>query len=285
MDSNSSTKASLAWVASVLEKNAVSIAKPEDFEVLMNYDIALILDDSGSMRSRAGDSGLLFGQSTTRWDELQQTAQQVIDVATAFTPEGIDVRFLNQGKVAAVQSGDDPRLAAKFAVRPSGSTPLTETVQAVLQEHRGKKPLLVVVCTDGLPNGGVAPLARVIEDSIWRSRGSIRFQLMACTDNDDDIAWMNTLDYKYSEVDTTDDYHTERREVLRRGVYRRFERGDWIAKALLGAVSKKFDCADDMSVDSSDREGSGTSSLALGGEKFGGLLGFLQAALASCGRM
>merc|ERR1712190_284812 len=88
-------------------------------------------------------------------------------------------------------------------------------------------------------------LAGVIEDSIKRSAGRIRYQLMACTDDDSAVAWMDKLDVKYAEVDATDDYHTERAQVLRAGIFKTFERGDWIAKALLGAVSKKFDCSDD----------------------------------------
>jgi len=253
---------SVRWIQNVLDKHGVSIAKAADFTALLKYDMALILDDSGSMRAPASGAsawGQFFGGGTTsgtRWDELLTTSQQIIDVAATFNSAGINVYFLNSGKVPAVQCGDDPRLASRFADGPRGSTPLTETLRMALSEHRGQKPLLVIICTDGVPNGGVGPLERLIENSIASSKGAMRFQLMACTDDDDAVSWMNQLDYKYTEVDTTDDYHTEHAEVMRRGIYKSFERGDWIAKALLGAVSKKFDCADDESTTaSSDHRG------------------------------
>lgn len=249
----------LLWIQAVLDKHEVSIATARDFAALCKYEIALILDDSGSMAS-SSSSGLTwdnvvnldFGAASgTRWDELRVTAQQVIDIAAAFSPDGVNVHFLNTGKIPAVRCGDDARLESRFALHPRGGTPLTETLHTVLTEHSGRKPLLVVICTDGLPNGGVGKMTHLIEDSIRESSGHIRYALLACTDDDSAVSWMNQLDYRYTEVDTTDDYQTERAEVMRRGIYDSFKRGDWLAKALLGPISKKFDCADEFSPASS----------------------------------
>jgi len=248
----------LLWVQAVLDKHEVSIAAAKDFAALSKYEISLILDDSGSMAAPASgglscdnvmnlECGAVNG---TRWDELRKTAGQVIDIATAFCPDGINVHFLNSGKIPAVRRGDDARLEARFALRPVGRTPLTQTLHTVLREHRGhQKPLLVIICTDGRPDGGVDKMSQLLEDSIRDSSGHIRYQLMACTDDDREISWMNQLDYRYTEVDCTADYHTERAEVMRRGIYNSFKRGDWFAKAVLGPISKKFDCADEFDPD------------------------------------
>jgi hypothetical protein len=235
----------LAWLQSVLQKEGVSIAKAQEFAVLTNYDIVLILDDSSSMNTRSG--------KTTRWGELQGAASQLADIACCFDSDGIDVYFLNQGKIPNITSGSDARLARAYERGPSGSTPLTETLQKALADHSGQKPLLVMILSDGEPNGGVKRLAGVIEDSIKRSSGRIRYQLMACTDNDNAVAWMDELDVKYAEVDATDDYETERAQVLKAGIFSKFERGDWVAKACLGAVSKKWNCLDDSAHASYDR--------------------------------
>merc|ERR1719229_1917542 len=69
----------------------------------------------------------------------------------------------------------------------------------------------------------------------------IRVQIMVCTAEDDEIEWLNGLDRELKEVDVTDDYIAERREVLRAGLAPKFTRGDWCMKAMLGPISHKFD--------------------------------------------
>merc|ERR1712083_545817 len=49
---------------------------------------------------------------------------------------------------------------------------------------------------------------------------------------------------EFGEVDCTDDYESEKKEVLAVGLAKQFERSDWLMKALLGPVSKKFDAWD-----------------------------------------
>lgn len=247
----------IAWLDSALQRNGVSIAKAQEFVVLKNYDIVLVLDDSGSMGHRSGN--------TTRWGELRDTVSQLIDIACCFDSDGIDVYFLNKGKIPNMKSGSDSRLARAFQQGPSGSTPLTETVQKALTDHSGQKPLLVMILSDGQPNGGVNKLTSVIENSIRRSAGRIRYQLMACTDDDNAVAWMDELDVKYAEVDATDDYDTERAQVLKAGIFSKFGRGDWVAKACLGAVSKKWNCLDDRAHAFYD-DGSSTSTAASSGD-------------------
>merc|ERR550525_7904 len=101
-----------------------------------------------------------------------------------------------------------------------------------------------MIATDGKPNGGVDKVAREIRSSIANSHGRIRYQLLPCSDQEQDIAWMNDLDEEFGEVDCTDDYESEKREVLAVGLAQRFERSDWLMKALLGPISKKFDAWD-----------------------------------------
>eukprot|EP00928_Gymnodinium_smaydae_P081069 TRINITY_DN64644_c0_g1_i1.p1 TRINITY_DN64644_c0_g1~~TRINITY_DN64644_c0_g1_i1.p1 ORF type:complete len:267 (-),score=31.74 TRINITY_DN64644_c0_g1_i1:244-1044(-) len=229
--------ATILLLERILKRNGVSIASPQDFMPLKEYDIVLLLDDSGSMNARSG--------KTTRWNELLETASHIIEIACCFDADGIDAYFLNGGMISNIASSKDRRLVSKFKRRASGGTPLTETLKTALRNHAGGKPLLVMILSDGEPNGGVPPLKRVIEDSIRTSKGCIRYQLMACTSDDRAVAWMDELDVAHTEVDATDDYHTERSQVLKSGIFGSFERGDWIAKAMLGAISKKWNCMDD----------------------------------------
>jgi hypothetical protein len=46
-------------------------------------------------------------------------------------------------------------------------------------------------------------------------------------------------------VDVTDDYDTERKQVLRAGRIHKFSRDDYVLKALVGAASPKIDSQDE----------------------------------------
>eukprot|EP01065_Artemidia_motanka_P015751 TRINITY_DN1947_c0_g1_i4.p1 TRINITY_DN1947_c0_g1~~TRINITY_DN1947_c0_g1_i4.p1 ORF type:complete len:208 (+),score=100.44 TRINITY_DN1947_c0_g1_i4:415-1038(+) len=185
------------------------------------------------------------GQPTpTRWDELKNTLHCMIDIATCFDQNGIDLYFLNRGSVDSVTSVSDARLADIFSRKPSGSTPLTRALQSAVCHSSGEKPLLVVIATDGEPDGGAASFCDVV-GRLLKEHPKLKIQIMACTDDDDSIGWMNTLDKKFRAVDVTDDFYSEKREVLRAGKVRAFERPDWVIKALLGPVSKKFDSSDE----------------------------------------
>merc|ERR1711879_353872 len=70
---------------------------------------------------------------------------------------------------------------------------------------------------------------------------TFKVQIMACTGNDDEVAYLDDLDRELHEVDCTDDYYTEKAQVIRAGLTDKFSRGDWCMKAMLGPVSRKFD--------------------------------------------
>lgn len=106
--------------------------------------------------------------------------------------------------------------------------------------------MLLFIMTDGEPNGGTGPFCKEIERIIGKGAGGkVKVQIMACTDDDEAVGWMNDLDGKFTEVDVTDDYYSERAEVSKAGRVQKFTRGDWVIKAMLGPVSAKFDAWDE----------------------------------------
>jgi len=74
---------------------------------------------------------------------------------------------------------------------------------------------------------------------------NVRFQIMACTDSEREIAWLNQFDQDFDAVDVTDDFESEKQEILSKGHFNTFSRADWIMKALLGAVDSRFDSLDE----------------------------------------
>jgi len=232
----------------LLNRFNISICESEDLLALISYDIVLVVDDSGSMRRPSSSQHGSGGQ--TRWEELKETMQALVEVACCLDADGVDVHFLNMGTLRNVTSVKDPSLQAAFARGPQGGTPLTETVLRAAGELSGNKPVIMVILTDGEPNGGPFWFKQAVQWAI--AEKNVRFQIMACTDNQREIAWLNRFDHAFDEVDVTDDYNSERQEVLAAGRFQTFSRGDWIMKALLGPIDSRFDWADERRKGSKD---------------------------------
>ncbi|CAF5040089.1 unnamed protein product, partial [Rotaria magnacalcarata] len=81
---------------------------------LEGYEIVFIVDDSGSMNSPVGNASGPYDRNPTRWDELRQTVSIVVDIATVFDPNGIDIFFLNRQPLRNVKNAE--QLAPAFAV-------------------------------------------------------------------------------------------------------------------------------------------------------------------------
>eukprot|EP01061_Rhynchopus_euleeides_P047865 TRINITY_DN988_c0_g1_i5.p2 TRINITY_DN988_c0_g1~~TRINITY_DN988_c0_g1_i5.p2 ORF type:complete len:309 (+),score=125.37 TRINITY_DN988_c0_g1_i5:38-928(+) len=240
-------QANMQKLGEVLSRHNITIADANDLVLLQGYEIVIIADDSGSMSlSSVPQNQRRLGQrEPSRWEELGGTLQMVVELATCFDKDGLDIFFLNRPSLHGIKSRDDPSLVAALAQPPAGGTPLTETLQNVIQKFSAsaEKPVLVVIATDGVPNGGPHPLKNAIRSAVNRqsTATTFKFQILACTDDDSQVGWLNEFDAEFQAVDVTDDYHSEKQEVMRTGKCPTFNRGDWIIKALLGPISTKFD--------------------------------------------
>jgi len=154
------------------------------------------------------------------------------------------VHFLNRQPVLQVKAAADPRLVHSFLPVPQGGTPLTETIRRVASSMKGEHPTLLFIFTDGEPNGGRTPLRNALRNLVKES--NVRVQIMACTADESVMDWLGEIDCEFNEVDVTDDFHSERQEVLRAGLAPRFTRGDWCMKAMLGPVCLKYDLWDEQ---------------------------------------
>jgi len=225
----------------VLNRFEITLAQAAELHILSEYEIVVIADDSGSMMMTDP------GARMSRWEELKETLKLVVEIGGCFDESGLDIYFLNRPKVTGVTNPQHPGLQSALLNPPRGSTPLTEKLQEVVEENEGSKPVLLMIMTDGVPNGGPEQFCNAIHRLVKRqsTRTTFRVQIMACTDDDDAVGWINRLDEQFTEVDATDDYYTEKKEILQRGRLKVFTRGDWCMKAMLGAVSSKFDQMDE----------------------------------------
>jgi hypothetical protein len=70
--------------------------------------------------------------------------------------------------------------------------------------------------------------------------------VLACTDDDDAIRYLNKLDRNVEKFDVVDDYRSEKKEIQsKRGRDFKFSFGDYVVKALLGSIDASFDGLDE----------------------------------------
>lgn len=252
-DNLMATNSQLPLLETVLNRYEISIATAQEMVALEDYEIVLIVDDSGSMtRPCIPPAQRQLGKpSKTRWEELKETVNLIIEIGCCFDHSGLDIFFLNRGDIEGVRSSADPRLVAAFSSNPRGSTPLTETLGRVAAKSGGERPVLLFVLTDGVPDGGVPRFLTAVRRLVRKESTphTFRLQIMACTDDEDAVGWLDTIDAEFAEVDVTDDYYSEMIQVLKQARrINKFTRGDWAVKAMLGPIVSKFDRYDETGV-------------------------------------
>ncbi|CAF3748785.1 unnamed protein product [Rotaria sp. Silwood1] len=226
-------------------KYEISDALLQRLNILQQFEIVVLCDDSGSMNTPVD------GTTGTRWDELRAIVQIIIDIGTIFDSNGVDVHFLNRPPMLNVT---DPRqVVESFNKRPNGYTPLTSALRGIFQSAasklRGNKRLLVFVATDGEPtdNHGYVDI-QSLENLMQHERQSntMYVTFLACTDDPASVRYLNQWDRTMINVDVVDDYKSEREEVRRtKGFNYSFSFGDYVVKALMGAVDPGVDSLDE----------------------------------------
>jgi len=191
------------------------------------------------------------GTNGTRWDELRSIVQIVMEIGTVFDTNGVDVHFLNRPPMRNVT--DARQVVESFIQRPGGLTPLTAALRQIFQSAASRpnsdKRLLVFVATDGAPtdpNGNVD--VRSLENLMQNERRAqtTYVTFLACTDDEASVAYLSQWDRTMQNVDVVDDYKTEREEIRRvKGYNFPFSFGDYVVKALLGAVDPQIDSLDE----------------------------------------
>jgi len=127
---------------------------------------------------------------------------------------------------------------------PSGGTPLIRSLNTVISEKAATsraidRQLLIVVITDGVPSDGTH------EDvsAVLRSKpANVHVSFAECTDQPEDMEWLDELDASIANFDNTDDYREDLAKVRRaRGPNFKYDFNDYVIKILLATwVSDYF---------------------------------------------
>jgi uncharacterized protein YegL len=236
----------------IVRKYEINQEFARKMELVRGFETVFIFDDSGSMNTELDDSPLNKPNSlmkAKRWDELQAFASTSVDILTIFDTNGCDIHFLNRPPMRNVKSYN--QIEQLFKQMPGGYTPLTRTLQTVLNENRNitqQKSLLIIIVTDGQPtddNGHIkinefyqALATRQPIDRIFVS-------IVACTDDNDSISYLNNMDKQIKNLDVVDDFRNEREEVRARfGPHYPFSYGDYVVKSLIGSIDPELDALD-----------------------------------------
>jgi hypothetical protein len=106
----------------------------------------------------------------------------------------------------------------------------------------GPKPLLVLAATDGEPNN----MDLFVNTLKNRDVNRIFVSILACSDDDAEIGYLNNLDATVPHLDVLDDYISEKKEVsrLNPAFKESYTMGDHVARYFLGSMFEKYDKMD-----------------------------------------
>ena len=214
----------------------------ERLDILSNFEIVLIVDDSGSMNTPITNS-----KHATRWEELKEVVSIVVRISTIFDEDGIDINFLNRPSYDNVR--DNYTINHILRDNPYGLTPLNNALQKVLDKYSDSaKPVLVVIATDGIPTDSlgyqdIETFTRTLKN---RDYSKFYISFLACSDQENDVGYLNKLDRKIPNIDTLDDYNSELQEVRSaQGKKFKYSFGDHVVRLLLGPICPELDKLDE----------------------------------------
>lgn len=224
--------------------------------VLRDYDVVMIIDNSGSMTHRDGELKKNGYERKSRWEELAETVVPIVDLVGCLDEDGISIytftdRYDNISKASQVKSC--------FNRRPDyPGTPLCATFERVIRDYNAqvsesKKPLYVMIATDGAPRGpgeSEEKFRQLIENQYPQLPlpEGIGIQIIACTEGDE-VDYLSRADRNQAHLDVTDDYRSERDDIRKnkgRKMAEKFTKPVWIGKTVLGGVCPDFDNLDEL---------------------------------------
>jgi len=212
---------------------------------IANYQSVIIADDSGSMNDIAEPD---TDSSVTRWQELKQTLQIIVEAHAVFDLS-CDIYFINRGFVRNVRQFSE--VQPYLVENPHGGTNTLNILNMISANYVGVdmgKPLILHILTDGHPTNvnGQEDMNGV---AVWlRNRPMPKkfpVSIILCTDDEGVERAYRALEFNPKSssstaipgVDVSADYRGEAREVREtRGRGYRFSFGDYIVKFLVGSI-------------------------------------------------
>jgi hypothetical protein len=217
---------------------------------LETFEIIIVIDDSGSMNTRAGSVNV-NNPNQTRWEEAKKTSSIIIDIASIMDNNGVNIHFLNRSPLIGISSSE--QLDLSFSIKPQGYTPIVPILKNIYKNpiKKGKSNRLVILLTDGQPTSNTGQInIQEFKSCLLNDRlPSDYLNIVACTDDDNVMSYLNNWDDTIPRLDVIDDYGSEYNEVIRaQGKNFPFSYGDYVVKSMLGSVDPYFDHLDEVNM-------------------------------------
>jgi hypothetical protein len=178
--------------------NRFALQANQNFKVLANYNVELIVDRSMSMGAKDCPDGL------SRWGWCGQQAADLADSLSSFTPNGMTIiPFASEYDVfehATAKNVDYMFNNVQLQLGTRLYEPLAERLDTYFAHYRpGTKPLLIVIVTDGEPAPKIEPQlvkSELIQTS-QKMKSAQQVTVIFCQIGKKDrtgIAYLNDLD-------------------------------------------------------------------------------------------
>lgn len=225
----------------------ISNQTAKDLQVLQTCVVYMLCDDSGSMDTAIGVGGSTTSSTvdpfapkgSTRWFELKKAAAAAIQVVTSVNQSGIHLRFLN--RMGANFVTDVTSLSSLFQSPPSGRTPLYQALSSIYDEIKQVPDgtnVLICVFSDGEASDCTRS---EFESLLWNKRKNVHISFADCTDEEDEMAWLDGFNNRIPNFDNTDDYEEERLKVVRiQGASIPFTYHQYVIKILLATFNRWY---------------------------------------------
>ena len=229
-------------------------------DILSTCKVVLLCDDSDSMSQPIAEEGIdpFAPKLSTRWLELKKLAAVIIEFITSINDNGLDIYFLNRQKICNVSTVAG--LQNIFNIPPCGGTGLTHSLMELYHDNEDilkEKKLLIIVITDGEPtddsNDPRGNLFKTINYIVSNSHDNTHVSFAECTDNAEDMEYLDRWDGLLRNFDNTDDY---REELLRvksiQGQQFKFDYTDYVIKILLATFDRWYYNLDQVRVNNNN---------------------------------
>lgn len=153
---------------------AAAATQEADWKTLKQYDIALMIDASGSMQGPLAQSG------ESKWQWCNEEIYAFAKEAQTLGRGGFDFCIFENTHQMKQNCNADQAREIMTNTRPGGGTDLSTPLQEIISDRLGSprtRPLLIAIVTDGLPNQGV-PVEQVIIDTAKRIKSAREIKIL-----------------------------------------------------------------------------------------------------------
>jgi hypothetical protein len=251
-------EAMLDQLSALFAKYEVPIGLLAKLCELSDYNLSIVIDDSGSMNESTDSlvSGAYADQKRqmTRWEEEEDRLHLMIDFL-AYIPTGpILVTCMNRAdQFNLTRDGKTPEqflseghsyIRRMFTKPPGGGTPTMAVMRRTLTSAFGRTSHYLF--TDGVPSDcSTDDLGRYLAQRPNAESNPLTF--VSCTNVDSEAEWMKEIEEIGPFMAEVDDYEAELKEVRHdQGPTFPYSKGLWIMCLLVGAINPNdLDAMDD----------------------------------------